>query len=64
MENNFQREKIDRTLFIQKVYCSILNAQIYMNDNNFESSNPLLYKKFVDLIKEKKNEPHGKFTLF
>src|SRR5687767_3934846 len=51
LNNNFQRGKIDTTLFVQKDVSSILIVQIYVDDIIFGSSNSSLCENFANLIK-------------
>lgn len=51
LKNNFQRGKIDTTLFTQKLDSSLLIVQIYMDDIIFGNSNSSLCEWFTNLIK-------------
>nr|GEV64032.1 putative ribonuclease H-like domain-containing protein [Tanacetum cinerariifolium] len=53
LENDFQRGKIDQTLFIKKQKGDILLVQVYVNDIIFRSSNKELCKAFEKLMKDK-----------
>lgn len=49
LKNNFQREKIDSTLFIQKIDASILIVQSYVDDIIFGSPNSL-YARILQIL--------------
>nr|GEU92401.1 60S ribosomal protein L35 [Tanacetum cinerariifolium] len=53
VENGFQREKIDQTLFIKKQKGYILLVQVYVDDIIFGSTNKEMCKGFEKLIKDK-----------
>nr|GFA12830.1 copia protein [Tanacetum cinerariifolium] len=53
LENDFQRGKIDQTLFIKKQKGDILLVQVYVNDIIFGSTNKDLCKAFKKLMKDK-----------
>nr|GEW82487.1 putative ribonuclease H-like domain-containing protein [Tanacetum cinerariifolium] len=53
LENSFQREKIDQTLFIKRQKGDIILVQIYVDDIIFGSTNKDLCKAFKKLMKDK-----------
>nr|GEV99871.1 hypothetical protein [Tanacetum cinerariifolium] len=53
LENGFQRDKIDQTLFIKKQKGDILLVQIYVDDIIFGATNKDLCKSFEKLMKDK-----------
>nr|GEU83034.1 putative ribonuclease H-like domain-containing protein [Tanacetum cinerariifolium] len=53
LENGFQRDKIDQTLFIKKQKGDILMVQIYVDDIIFGATNKDLCKSFEKLMKDK-----------
>nr|GEX00340.1 retrovirus-related Pol polyprotein from transposon TNT 1-94 [Tanacetum cinerariifolium] len=53
LENDFQRGKIDQTLFIKRQKSDILLVQIYVDDIIFCSTNKDLCKAFEKLMKDK-----------
>nr|GEU30780.1 putative ribonuclease H-like domain-containing protein [Tanacetum cinerariifolium] len=53
LENGFQKEKIDHTLFIKKQKGDILLVQVYVDDIIFRSTNKDLCKAFEKLMKDK-----------
>nr|GFA66537.1 uncharacterized mitochondrial protein AtMg00810-like [Tanacetum cinerariifolium] len=53
LENGFQREKIDQTLFIKKKKGDSLLVQVYVDDIIFGSTNNKLCKAFEKLMKDK-----------
>nr|GEU38924.1 putative ribonuclease H-like domain-containing protein [Tanacetum cinerariifolium] len=53
LENGFQREKIDQTLFIKKQKRDILLVQVYVDVIIFGSTNKELCKAFEKLMKDK-----------
>nr|GEV83999.1 putative ribonuclease H-like domain-containing protein [Tanacetum cinerariifolium] len=53
LENDFQRGKIDQTLFIKRQKGDILLVQIYVDDIIFGATNKDLYKSFEKLMKDK-----------
>nr|GEV93430.1 putative ribonuclease H-like domain-containing protein [Tanacetum cinerariifolium] len=53
LENDFQRSKIDQTLFIKRQEGDILLVQIYVNDIIFGATNKDLCKSFEKLMKDK-----------
>nr|GEX79196.1 hypothetical protein [Tanacetum cinerariifolium] len=53
LENDFQRGKIDQTLFIKKQKGDILLVQIYVDDIIFGAINKYLCKSFEKLMKDK-----------
>nr|GEX61937.1 hypothetical protein [Tanacetum cinerariifolium] len=65
LENSFQREKIDQTLFIKKQKEDILLVQVYVNDIIFGSTNKELCKAFDRLMKDKfQMSSMGELTFF
>nr|GEW09065.1 hypothetical protein [Tanacetum cinerariifolium] len=65
LENNFQRSKIDQTLFIKRQKGDILLVQIYVDDIIFGSTNKDLCKSFKKLMKDKfQMSSMGKLTFF
>nr|GEW98472.1 putative ribonuclease H-like domain-containing protein [Tanacetum cinerariifolium] len=65
LENGFQREKIDQTLFIKKQKSNILLVQVYMDDITFCSTNKELCKAFKKLMKDKfQMSSMGELTFF
>nr|GEX31629.1 hypothetical protein [Tanacetum cinerariifolium] len=65
LENGFQREKIDQTLFIKKQKGDILMVQVYVDDIIFGSTNKDLCKAFEKLMKDKfQMSSMGKLTFF
>nr|GEW77502.1 putative ribonuclease H-like domain-containing protein [Tanacetum cinerariifolium] len=53
LENDFQRGKIDQTLFIKRKKGDILLVQVYVDDIIFGSTNKELCKSFEKLMKDK-----------
>nr|GFD02942.1 putative ribonuclease H-like domain-containing protein [Tanacetum cinerariifolium] len=53
LENGFQRETIDQTLFIKKQQKDILLVQIYVDDIIFGATNKALCQSFEKLMKDK-----------
>nr|GEV85095.1 copia protein [Tanacetum cinerariifolium] len=53
VENSFQREKIDQTLFIKKQKRYILLVQVYVDDIIFGSTNKEMCKGFEKWMKDK-----------
>nr|GEV64614.1 putative ribonuclease H-like domain-containing protein [Tanacetum cinerariifolium] len=53
LENDFQRRKIDQTLFIKKKKGDIFIVQVYVDDIIFGSTNKELCKDFEKLMKDK-----------
>nr|GFC90182.1 hypothetical protein [Tanacetum cinerariifolium] len=53
LENRFQKETIDQTLFIKKQQKDILLVQIYGDDIIFGATNKALCKSFEKLMKDK-----------
>nr|GEU57245.1 hypothetical protein [Tanacetum cinerariifolium] len=53
LENSFQIDKIDQTLFIKKQKGDILLVQVYVDDIIFGSTNKELCKAFENLMKDK-----------
>nr|GEV43098.1 hypothetical protein [Tanacetum cinerariifolium] len=65
LENGFQREKIDQTLFIKKQKCDILLVQVYVDDIIFGYTNKDLCKAFEKLMKDKfQMSSMGELTFF
>nr|GEX20609.1 putative ribonuclease H-like domain-containing protein [Tanacetum cinerariifolium] len=53
LENDFQRGKIDQTLFIKQQKGDILLVRVYVDDIIFGSTNKELCKDFEELMKDK-----------
>ncbi|GKE62503.1 putative ribonuclease H-like domain-containing protein, partial [Tanacetum coccineum] len=53
LDNEFQREKIDKTLFIKRYKGDILLVQVYVDDIIFGSTNKRLCNAFEKLMHEK-----------
>nr|GEW97228.1 putative ribonuclease H-like domain-containing protein [Tanacetum cinerariifolium] len=65
LENDFQRGKIDQTLFIKKQKGDILLVQVYVDDIIFGSTNKELCKAFEKLMKDKfQMSSIGELTFF
>nr|GEU87946.1 hypothetical protein [Tanacetum cinerariifolium] len=65
LENGFQRDKIDQTLFIKREKGDILLVQIYVDDIIFGSTNKDLCKAFEKLMKDKfQMSSMGELTFF
>nr|GEV02587.1 putative ribonuclease H-like domain-containing protein [Tanacetum cinerariifolium] len=65
LENDFQRGKIDQTLFIKQKKDDILLVQIYVDDIIFGSTNKDLCKAFEKLMKDKfQMRSMGELTFF
>nr|GEV74338.1 hypothetical protein [Tanacetum cinerariifolium] len=65
LENSFQREKINQTLFIKKQKGDILLVQVYVDDIIFGSTNKELCKAFERLMKDKfEMSSMGELTFF
>nr|GEU88804.1 hypothetical protein [Tanacetum cinerariifolium] len=65
LENGFQRDKIDQTLFIKRQKGGILLVQIYVDDIIFGAKNKDLCKSFKKLIKDKfQMSSMGELTFF
>nr|GEW78645.1 putative ribonuclease H-like domain-containing protein [Tanacetum cinerariifolium] len=65
LENGFQRDKIDQTLFIKKQKGNILLVQVYVDDIIFVSTNKDLCKAFEKLMKDKfQMSSMGELTFF
>nr|GEV84055.1 ribonuclease H-like domain, reverse transcriptase, RNA-dependent DNA polymerase [Tanacetum cinerariifolium] len=65
LENDFQRGKIDQTLFIKRQKGNILLVQIYVDDIIFGSTNKDLCKAFEKLMKDKFHmSSMGELTFF
>nr|GFA76746.1 putative ribonuclease H-like domain-containing protein [Tanacetum cinerariifolium] len=58
LENDFQRGKIDQTLFIKKQKGDILLVQVYVDDIIFGSTNKDLCKDFEKLMKDNVTPPN------
>nr|GEX51875.1 uncharacterized mitochondrial protein AtMg00810-like [Tanacetum cinerariifolium] len=65
LENGFQRETIDQTLFIEKQQKDILLVQIYVDDIIFGATNKALCQSFEKLMKDKfQMSSMGELTFF
>nr|GEW35673.1 hypothetical protein [Tanacetum cinerariifolium] len=65
LENDFQRVKIDQTLFIKKQKGDILLVEVYVDDIIFGSTNKELCKAFKKLMKDKfQMSSMGELTFF
>nr|GEZ64184.1 hypothetical protein [Tanacetum cinerariifolium] len=65
LENDFQRGKIDQTLFIKKKNRDILLVHVYVDDIIFGSTNKELCKAFEKLMKDKfQKSSMGELTFF
>nr|GEU48807.1 hypothetical protein [Tanacetum cinerariifolium] len=65
LENDFQRGKIDQTLFIKKQKGYILLVRVYVDDIIFGSTNKELCKAFEKLMKDKfQMSSMGELTFF
>nr|GEW41822.1 uncharacterized mitochondrial protein AtMg00810-like [Tanacetum cinerariifolium] len=65
LENGFQREKIDQTLFIKKQKGDILLVQVYVDDIIYGFTNKELCKAFEKLMKDKfQMSSIGELTFF
>nr|GEV71624.1 putative ribonuclease H-like domain-containing protein [Tanacetum cinerariifolium] len=65
LENDFQRGKIDQTLFIKRQKGDILLVQIYVDDIIFGATNKDLCKSFEKLMKDKfQMSSMGELTFF
>nr|GEV54627.1 hypothetical protein [Tanacetum cinerariifolium] len=65
LENDFQRGKIDQTLFIKRQKRDILLVQIYVDDIIFSATNKDLCKSFEKLMKDKfQMSSMGELTFF
>ena len=65
LENNFERGKIDLTLFIKKVNKHILLVQIYVDDVIFGSTDSSLCKGFASIMQgEFEMSIMGELTFF
>nr|GFD02546.1 putative ribonuclease H-like domain-containing protein [Tanacetum cinerariifolium] len=65
LENDFQKGKIDQTLFIKKQKGDILLVQVYVDEIIFGSTNKDLCKAFEKLMKDKfQISSMGELTLF
>jgi len=50
LENDFERGKIDSTLFIKRIGEHILLVQVYVDDIIFGSTNKSLYENFASIM--------------
>ncbi|GJV92524.1 putative ribonuclease H-like domain-containing protein [Tanacetum coccineum] len=65
LDNEFQREKIDKTLFIKRYKGDILLVQVYLDDIIFGSTNKRLCNAFEKLMHEKfQISSMGELTFF
>nr|GEY45844.1 uncharacterized mitochondrial protein AtMg00810-like [Tanacetum cinerariifolium] len=65
LENGFQKDTIDQTLFIKKQKGDILLVQIYVDDIIFGATNKDLCKSFENLMKDKfQMSSMGELTFF
>nr|GEV90920.1 hypothetical protein [Tanacetum cinerariifolium] len=65
LENGFQRDKLDQTLFIKRQKDDILLVQIYVDDIIFGATNKDFCKSFEKLMKEKfQMSSMGELTFF
>nr|GEV43975.1 hypothetical protein [Tanacetum cinerariifolium] len=65
LENDFQKGKIDQTLFIKRQKGDILLVQIYVDDIIFGPTNKVLCKAFEKLMKDKfQMSSMGELTFF
>nr|GEW55331.1 hypothetical protein [Tanacetum cinerariifolium] len=65
LENDFQRGKIDQTLFIKRQKGDILLVQVYVDDIIFGATNKDLCKSFEKLMKDKfQISSMGELTFF
>nr|GFB04991.1 putative ribonuclease H-like domain-containing protein [Tanacetum cinerariifolium] len=65
LENGFQRETIDQTLFIKKQQKDILLVHIYVDDIIFGATNKALCQSFEKLMKDKfQMSSMGELTFF
>ncbi|GJT61723.1 putative ribonuclease H-like domain-containing protein [Tanacetum coccineum] len=65
LDNEFQREKIDKTLFIKRYKCDILLVQVYVDDIIFGSTKKELCNAFEKLMHEKfQMSSMGELTFF
>ena len=52
LHNNFKRGKVDTTLFIKNTDSDMIIIQVYVDDIIFGATNPILCKKFKQLMQE------------
>ncbi|GJU85353.1 putative ribonuclease H-like domain-containing protein [Tanacetum coccineum] len=65
LDNEFQRGKIDKTLFIKRYKCDILLVQVYVDDTIFGSTKKELCIKFKKLMHQKfQMSSMGELTFF
>ncbi|KAI3697976.1 hypothetical protein L6452_31083 [Arctium lappa] len=65
ISENFERDKIDNTLFFRKIKGHIILVQIYVDDIIFGSTNPSLCTRFAERMKkEYKMSMMGELTYF
>nr|GEY11058.1 retrovirus-related Pol polyprotein from transposon TNT 1-94 [Tanacetum cinerariifolium] len=65
LENDFQRDTIDQTLFIKKQKGDILLVQIYVDDIIFGATNKYLCRSFKKMMKDKfQMSSMGELTFF
>ncbi|GJZ71064.1 putative ribonuclease H-like domain-containing protein [Tanacetum coccineum] len=65
LDNEFQRGKIDKTLFIKRYKCDILLVQVYVDDIIFGSTKKELCNAFEKLMHEKfQMSSMGELTFF
>ncbi|GJT90061.1 uncharacterized mitochondrial protein-like protein [Tanacetum coccineum] len=65
LDNEFQRGKINKTLFIKRYKCDILLVQVYVDDIIFGSTNKELCNAFEKLMHEKfQMSSMGELTFF
>ncbi|KAI3680869.1 hypothetical protein L6452_35646 [Arctium lappa] len=65
ISENFERGKIDNTLFFRKIKGHIILVQIYVHDIIFGSTNPSLCTRFAERMKkEYKTSMMGELTYF
>ncbi|GJS45214.1 uncharacterized mitochondrial protein-like protein [Tanacetum coccineum] len=65
LDDEFQRGKIDKTLFIKRYKCDILLVQVYVNDIIFGSTKKELCNTFEKLMHEKfQMSSMGELTFF
>ncbi|GJY29420.1 uncharacterized mitochondrial protein-like protein [Tanacetum coccineum] len=65
MDNEFQRGKIDKTLFIKRYKGDILLVQVYVDDIIFGSTKKELFNAFKKLMHEKfQMSSIGELTFF
>ncbi|GJS49989.1 putative ribonuclease H-like domain-containing protein [Tanacetum coccineum] len=65
LDNEFQRGKIDKTLFIKRVKCDILLVQVYVDDIIFGSTKKSLCTEFEKMMHKKfQMSSIGELTFF